>query len=120
VGNPLIMYFMESSVREVSELSGGSPFYIRNRFKEALLESVSTEAVTVPFDGAEVAAERIVLHPLAGDVHAAEAGFDNVAIEITVSPEVPGWYHTLEATGGPEAQGLETRIAIAQVQETAQ
>jgi hypothetical protein len=104
-------------VREVAELSGGSPFYIRNRFKEALLEVAPTEAVIVSFEGSEIAAERIVLHPLAGDGHAAAAGFDNVELEITVSPEVPGWYHTLAATGGPEARGFGTRIAIAAVEE---
>lgn len=112
VGNPLIMYFMENAVREVAELSGGSPFYIRNRFKESLLEAAPVEEVTVTFDGAEIAAERITLHPLAGDAHAAKVGYDNVALAITVSEEVPGWYHTLSATGGPEDAAFETGIAI--------
>ncbi len=117
VGNPLVMYFMENAVRTVAERSGGSPFYIRNRFKEALLAEVPHAELDVRFDGQEIPAERLVLHPLAGDAHAEAAGVDDVALEVTVSPEVPGWYHTLAVTGGAGDDAIELRIVVSEIVE---
>jgi hypothetical protein len=98
VGNPVIMYFMESAVRDVAELSGGSPFYIRNRFKDALLEDVPAEEVTLTYAGEQISAQRVVLHPLAKDANVARMkGMDDLALEITLSAEVPGWYYSLAA-----------------------
>lgn len=120
VGNPLIMYFMENAVRAVAEQSGGSPFYIRNRFKQSLLEEAAREEVDVTFGGNEVSAERIVLHPLEEDEHAARAGFDGVAVEVTVSPDIPGWYYSLALTGGAGEAVVDQRVAIKSVEEAGQ
>ena len=35
-GHPLLLIFLEQSARDVAALTGGSPFYIRNRIREAL------------------------------------------------------------------------------------
>src|SRR6056297_165850 len=35
VGNPMIMVFYESVIRDMAETAGGSPFYIRNRVTDA-------------------------------------------------------------------------------------
>ena len=35
-GNPMFMVFMEQNVRAMATLTGGSPFYIRDRLKDAL------------------------------------------------------------------------------------
>lgn len=37
IGNPINMYFLERVVENMVVSAGGSPFYIRNRLKEALL-----------------------------------------------------------------------------------
>lgn len=34
--NPILLYFLESAARATAEASGGSPFYIRNRIRDAL------------------------------------------------------------------------------------
>ena len=34
--NPVLLYFLETTVRAMAEATGGSPFYIRNRIREAL------------------------------------------------------------------------------------
>jgi hypothetical protein len=51
--NPLLLYFLETTVRAMAEATGGSPYYIRNRIREALvasdLGSVQGEAVLAPF-----------------------------------------------------------------------
>ena len=36
VANPVLLYFLETTVRAMAEATGGSPFYIRNRIREAL------------------------------------------------------------------------------------
>ena len=54
--NPLLLYFLETTVRVMAEATGGSPYYIRNRIREALVASdlgsvqgEAREAVLAPF-----------------------------------------------------------------------
>lgn len=35
--NPVLLYFLEATVRDLSQATGGNPFYIRNRIREALV-----------------------------------------------------------------------------------
>ena len=35
-GDPMVVFFLENTARDMAMLTGGSPFYIRNRMKEAL------------------------------------------------------------------------------------
>lgn len=35
-GDPVLTFFLEQTTRDMARLTGGSPFYIRNRIKEAL------------------------------------------------------------------------------------
>ncbi len=99
VGNPVIMYFVETVVRDMAESAGGSPFYIRNRVKEAL---VSPAEITRS-DG-EVT---VVMHPFEGDPNAERMqGFGGLALTVVMSEEVPGWYRSLRAEAG-EAYGSE-------------
>ena len=90
VGNPIIMYFVETVVRDMAESVGGSPFYIRNRVKESLLR---------PAERAESAeGVSLTLRPFDGDPNAARMqGFDRLALTVTMSDEVPGWYRSLRA-----------------------
>lgn len=98
VGNPMIMVFVESVVRDMAETAGGSPFYIRNRVKEALVRPAATEEVSVEFDGATIAARAVTLRPFDGDPNAARmSGFGDLAMTVTMSEQVPGWYHSLSA-----------------------
>ncbi len=97
VGNPMAMFFMESTVREVARLTGGSPFYIRNRFKESLLAENPIRPVSLPFGGG-VEAHEILLTPFADDKNRGRMGpFADLTLRFTVSPDVPGWYHSLTA-----------------------
>lgn len=113
VGNPIILYFMESTVRDIAEITGGSPFYIRNRFRDALTVDAPVTGAKVMWRGGEIEARRVVLRPLEGDENAARMqGLDDLEIAITVSESVPGWYHDLSAEGGAGAQRYETRIEL--------
>ena len=98
VGNPMIMYFYESVIRDMGESAGGSVFYIRNRIKEALVtptEAVSGEA---EFQGRTIPTTTVTLRPFEGDPNAqAMQGWGELEMTVTMSEEVPGWYYTLTA-----------------------
>ena len=79
-GDPALTYFLESTVREIAALTGGSPFYIRNRVKDAV------------FRGGEVAAEgdhkRVTLRPFADDPNKARMqGFGDLTLSFTLDPD---------------------------------
>lgn len=99
VGNPVVMYFMETVIRDMAVTSGGSPFYIRNRMKEALLHSAEVSAVQAEFAGGTVAAQALTMRPFETDPNRARMGpFADLALTVTMSDEVPGWYQSLSAT----------------------
>lgn len=102
VGNPMIMYFYESVVRDMAEAAGGSPFYIRNRVKEALTQPGDLETGQAIFDGKTIDTKTIQLFPFESDPNRARMqGFGDLVLSVTMSDEVPGWYLSLIA----EAKG---------------
>ncbi len=57
-GDPVLTFFLEQTARDMARLTGGSPFYIRNRIKDALFgggritrEGEQSVASFQPFDG---------------------------------------------------------------------
>lgn len=55
-GDPVLTFFLEQTARDMARLTGGSPFYIRNRIKDALFRGGEisndgdvTTAVFTPF-----------------------------------------------------------------------
>jgi hypothetical protein len=98
VGNPMIMLFYEFTVRDMAEAVGGSPFYIRNRVKDSLTRDAPIETGTAVLDGEEIEVRRVTLRPFEDDPNAAQmGGFDELALTVTMSEAVPGWYHSLVA-----------------------
>lgn len=107
VGNPLIMYFLESTLSDVAAQSGGSPYYIRNRIKEALMKDAEIVPVFVHLGDRDIAAQKVTLRPLEKDKARSKMGrFAELALSVTVSEQVPGWLYSLEANV-PEGQGPE-------------
>ncbi|MEO0386917.1 MAG: hypothetical protein AAF281_05225 [Pseudomonadota bacterium] len=102
VGNPMIMYFYESVVRDMAETAGGSPFYIRNRVKDALVQTTPAVAGEAVVAGRTVPTVTVTLVPFADDPnHARMRGFGDLALKITMSEAVPGWYMSLRAETSP-------------------
>lgn len=106
VGNPMIMVFYESVVRDMADSAGGSPFYIRNRVKESLIQPSEVEQGEAVIDGRTVQTQTIRLHPFADDPNSERMrGFGNLELRVTMSDAVPGWYLNLVAEApGPENQ----------------
>ena len=83
-GDPVVVYFLEAVTRDMASASGGSPFYIRNRIKDAL-----RAGGTVTHDGAGA---RVTLMPFADNENAARmAGFDTLTLrfDIAADPHQP-------------------------------
>lgn len=98
VGNPIIMFFVETVVRDMAETAGGSAFYIRNRVKDALIAPAELEGDPVSHRGEMVDATAVTLRPFKDDPNAQRMmGFEALELVVTMSDNVPGWYHSLEA-----------------------
>lgn len=98
VGNPMIMVFYEAIVRDMAESAGGSPFYIRNRVKEALVQPARQTAGEAVFEGRTIPTVTVHMTPFAGDPNSAKMkGFGALEMRVTMSEEVPGWYVSLVA-----------------------
>lgn len=98
VGNPMIMVFYESVVRDMAESAGGSPFYIRNRVKESLIQPSDVEQGEMQIDDQIVQTQTIRLHPFKDDPNSDRMfGFGDLEMRVTMSAAVPGWYVSLVA-----------------------
>jgi hypothetical protein len=97
-GNPVVMVFLESVSRSMADLTGGSPFYIRNRIKDALREGGETESLALPRDDGVITAQALTLHPFKDDPNRARMGeFAGITLRFVVSDEVPGQILDLSA-----------------------
>jgi hypothetical protein len=102
-GHPLLLIFLETTARNVSALTGGSPFYIRNRMREALGTEGVAEPVEIALDGGAAEAERLVFRPFAEDPNRERLGdLADLELRITVSGAVPGGFERLEAVAAPD------------------
>ncbi|WP_375258642.1 hypothetical protein [Citreimonas sp.] len=122
VGNPMIMYFYETVVRDMAEAAGGSPFYIRNRVKEALVQPSEVVEGEASVDGETVETRTITLHPFRGDPNADRMmGFGDLALTVTMSDEVPGWYLSLVAEApGDDAPVYRSAITFDALEDETQ
>ncbi|WP_226628750.1 hypothetical protein [Alloyangia pacifica] len=107
VGNPMIMYFYETVIRDMAETAGGSPFYIRNRVKDALVRPAQIESGETLYRGETIATRTVTLRPFAEDPNRARMqGFGDLELRVTMSEAVPGWYLSLVAEA-PDAEGAD-------------
>ena len=119
IGNPVAMMFLEQTVNSISAATGGSPFYVRNRIRDALGTEDAAEAVTASWEGAEVAATEVALRPFAEDAHRAQLGrFADLEIRVVVSEAVPGWYLSLsaEAPAAGTEEAFASSLSLAEVE----
>jgi hypothetical protein len=89
--NPVILYFLERDIREMSRLTKGQAAYFRKRIRMAVYQGAKISDVTVGFKGKTVPAQRISIKPYADDPLRArfEALADKEYI-FTLSQQVPG------------------------------
>ncbi len=115
VGNPMIMYFYETVVRDMAEISGGSPFYIRNRVKDSLIQPADITTGEAEFDGKTIPITTVKIHPFADDPNADRMmGFGDLELIVQMSDEVPGWYLSLTAAA-PDPKHSDAWIYLSQI-----
>ncbi|KFI28600.1 hypothetical protein CDV50_01110 [Haematobacter massiliensis] len=80
--NPVLLYYLEGVVHAMAEATGGSPFYIRNRIRDALVMAPAGEVT----DGRVTA----VVTPFARDPNRAHMGsFGDLTLTLTYPSAAP-------------------------------
>jgi hypothetical protein len=103
-GHPVLLMFLETTLRAMAEATGGNPFYIRNLMREALAADVPLEPVEVMVDGVPAAAVAATFHPFAADPNRSGMGaFGDLALTLTMSDAVPGEFARFEARAAAPA-----------------
>lgn len=118
-GNPIVPIFLESALRTMARVTGGSAFYIRNRMKEALGARGRIEEVEIAGATGALTAQHIVFTPFADDQNRARMGaFADLTLHFTVSDAVPGDIVRFMATTGGETGDTAYRETITFVDVT--
>lgn len=90
-GNPVILYFLERDVREMSRLTKGQSSYFRKRIRMAVFQGASVRETTVTYGGKAVPAREIRVSPYSDDP--LRVRFETLADKqyvFTLSDAVPG------------------------------
>ncbi|ADZ69437.1 Orf1 protein [Polymorphum gilvum SL003B-26A1] len=117
-GNPVLLAFLESSLRSMAGITGGSPFYIRNRLREALQSSGDVLSTDYELEGRKVAAQELVFHPFSTDPNAERMGaFSKLEIRFVVSPDVPGYFALFSARAGEGTDAFSEEIRFVQKED---
>lgn len=114
-GNPVLLVFMEDVVRSVAGLTGGSPFYIRNRLREALRTQGEADAEDVTIDGDPTTGTRLVFQPFAAEDPARLGPLAPLELTFVMTPEIPGHFVLLSArtpAGTQDARYLDLSVAL--------
>lgn len=123
-GNPLIIVFLESISTSVSRGTGGSPFYIRNRVKEAFRAGTEIVEALVSVGDKEVGGNSVTYMPFATEAQTERLGiFADLAVTFVLSDDVPGGILELRArsSGGAGASnGYEEAITFAELVEASE
>ncbi|MDE2371294.1 MAG: hypothetical protein KGN16_20160 [Burkholderiales bacterium] len=90
-GNPVLLYFLERDIREMSRLTKGQPNYFRKRIRMAVYNGAQISETSVAYRGKNVAARRITIAPYLDDPM--RSRYENLATkqyDFILSDAVPG------------------------------
>ena len=105
VANPVLLHFLETSVQVMAEATGGSPYYIRNRIRDALVAS--------DLGAVEGAAREATLTPFANDPNRPRmGGFGDLAIQLRFDPDAPSRILELSADTARAGSGYHEGLAL--------
>ena len=115
VGNPVLLVVLERDVAEMSQMLHGSPYYIRNRIRDALGEVTLAEPARFTFGSREVEGWRVAVHPFAQDRNRDKLrAYAAKHYEFILSDAVPGGLYEMRMVT-PNADGaalVEDRLAF--------
>lgn len=103
-GNPLIMLFLQRDVERLSEATGGSELYFRNRIRESFAGAAEVAEVTLPDGGAP--ARLVTVEPFVDDPMIDRfPRYRHKRYEFLLSTAVPGGVERLSAVLPAEGGG---------------
>ena len=110
--NPILIYFLESTARNMTEITGGSPFYIRNRLREALGKPDLGPIAEIAIGDSTATAREVIMRPFAEDAIRSRMGaFAELTLRFVVDADQPGRILVLAADAvGVEASYHESLI----------
>ena len=101
--NPVLLYFLESTARGMAQATGGSPFYIRNRIREAV-------AAAGLGDGSPL---EVAIVPFAADPNRGRmGGFADLTLRLRYDEGRPDRLLELSADTAEGAEGYHHRLAL--------
>lgn len=104
-GDPVLTYFLEETTRDMAKLAGGSPFYIRNRIKDAVFRHGEIRR--------EGDSEIAVFHPFANDPNAARMhGFDTLTLTFVMAGDATAPIREMRAETAGEGPGYSRRMVL--------
>jgi hypothetical protein len=105
-GNPLLISFLEMSLRAMANATGGSPFYIRNRIKDTFRNEGEVAPVEAMFNGERIEADEVVFAPFATDANRGRMGaFADLTLRFVMARSAPGGFLSLSAVSGLDEDG---------------
>lgn len=115
-GNPLLVMFLDRSVGNLVQLTGGTAPYFKDRLRAGLRDKAMSEATKAEFEGRMLDATRIVVRPFVGDPNAARMlGYEGAQFEFLVANAAPGTLLELKSeftSDLPGAPKLTERIVL--------
>lgn len=97
--NPIFHWYLDRAVQNFGSLAGGSPQYLKQKFKDALRDKAEIEAVKFKSNGKDVDAYRVTVRPYADDPNSVKMqGFEGAKFSVVVSNEVPGYFVDLTSS----------------------
>lgn len=102
--NPVLLYFLELTARGMASATGGSPFCIRNRMREA---------VAAADLGTGTSPREVVMRPFANDPNRARMGaFATLALRLRYDPDRPDRILELSADTKAAGDGYYGRLLL--------
>lgn len=115
-GNPLLVIFLDRSVGNMVQLTGGKAPYFKDRLRAGLRDKATSEATKAEFEGRTLDATRITIRPFADDPNAARMlGYEGAQFELLVAEAAPGMLLGLKSeftSDLPGAPKLTERIVL--------
>lgn len=115
-GNPLLVVFLDRSVSNFAIAGGGNRNYLKQKFRESLLDKADVQPTKVEYGGKSVDGYRITVTPFATDKNAPRMlGYEVSKFTFVVSDAVPGYFVDLHAgfeSTTKEAPKFEERIKL--------
>jgi hypothetical protein len=111
-GNPVLLFYLDREVREMSRLTHGTPIHFQKMMRTALAESAQIKNIDIRFDGRSLPARQITITPYLADPN--RERFEQLAAKkyvFTLCDGIPGHVYQLRAFV-PAASGSSKDEAV--------